>query len=174
MSYLAFERAVVRWTRRLALLAGWILLAIGFLTVADATLRYGFNRPLPGTFELTELVLAVIIFFGLPYTGLIDGHVAVDILTARLSPRAQHAFIAVTSLVVAALLGVITWEITRLADEFLRTNRTTITARIPVLPFAVPVALAAALATLTAVLQAVGALCRMARPELGPMPAPER
>jgi len=86
----ALERAAVRWMRRLALLGGWTLVAVAVATVVDALLRYLAGRPIPGTFEATELFLAAIIFFGLPYTGLIDGHVSVDALTGRLERRGQH------------------------------------------------------------------------------------
>jgi TRAP-type C4-dicarboxylate transport system permease small subunit len=164
------ERAVVRWTRRLSLASGWLLLGVAALTVVDAGLRYGLSRPIPGTFELTELVLATVIFFGLPYTGLVDGHVAVDVLAGRLPPRGRYAMRAVAGLAVAVLLAAITWEMGRLAAEVARTSRTTITARIPVFPFMLPVMLASAAAALCAVVQAVGAAARVWRPGLGPPP----
>jgi TRAP-type C4-dicarboxylate transport system permease small subunit len=165
------ERAIVRWTRRLSLAAGWLLLGVATLTVVDAGLRYGLSRPIPGTFELTELVLATMIFFGLPYTGLVHGHVAVDVLAARLPPRGQSAMTAVAGLAVAALLAAITWEMGWLAAEVARTGRTTITARIPVFPFMLPVMLASGVAALCALVQAVGAAIRVGQPGLPPPPA---
>jgi TRAP-type C4-dicarboxylate transport system permease small subunit len=174
LTLLDFERAAVRWTRRLALGGGWLLLGVAGATVADALLRYAFGRPIQGTFEATELFLAAIIFFGLPYTGLIDGHVSVDMLTGRLGPRGQHLVIAVNAVVTAVLLGVITVEMAVLAREYDAIDRTTITARIPILPFLVPVAGAAALATLASLVQAAGAAVRALRPGLPPLPAPPR
>ncbi len=172
MTALGLEGLLVRWTRRLALLGGGLLLGVALATVGDSVLRYGLNRPIPGVFELTELVLASIIFFGLPYTGILDGHVSVDIVTSRLGPRGRHGLIAITALVVAGLLGVITYEMATLAGEVLRTGRTTITARIPEFPFMVPVTIASALAALAALVQALGAMARVARPDQPPMPAP--
>jgi TRAP-type C4-dicarboxylate transport system permease small subunit len=170
----ALERAAVRWMRWLALLGGWTLVAVAVATVVDALLRYLAGRPIPGTFEATELFLAAIIFFGLPYTGLIDGHVSVDALTGRLGPRGQHLTLAVTALVTAGLLAVITWQMASLAREYAAIDRTTITARIPVVPFIVTVTAAAGLATLASLVQAVGAAARVLRPELEPPPAPPR
>lgn len=172
MSLPGLERATLRWVRRLALAGGGLLLVVAVLTVVDAGLRYGLNRPLPGTFELTELVLAAVIFFGLPYTGLIDGHVAVDVLAGRLPPRARHALLAGAGLVMAALLGIITWEMGQLAGEMARTGRTTLVNRIPVFPFMLPAVLASGLAALCSLLQAAGAAARVARPDLPPPPAP--
>jgi TRAP-type C4-dicarboxylate transport system permease small subunit len=164
------ERAAVAWTRRLALLGGWLLLFAAFATVVDALLRYFFSRPLPGTFEATELILAAIVFFGLPYVCVTDGNVSVDALTQRLRPRLQHVLIALNALLSAALLALIAYQMTHLAQEYWTTSRTTITARIPVFPFLVPVMVAAGLAALGFVVQALGALARVARPDLPPAP----
>lgn len=158
------------WTRRLALFAGWLLLALSFATVIDALLRYFLARPFPGTFEATELLLAAIIFFGLPHANVTDGHVSVDLLTQRFGRRAQYLLIALGAVVTAALLAVITAEMARLAAEFYATSRTTITARIPVFPFIVPVTAAGVLAVVGCLVQAAGALARVAQPGLPPLP----
>jgi TRAP-type C4-dicarboxylate transport system permease small subunit len=169
---LGLERLTMVWTRRLARLGGWLLLAVALGTTADALLRSFFGRPIRGTFEATELVLAAIIFFGLPYTSLTDGHVSVDFLTSRLSHRMQNAIIAVNALVCAALMGLITVQMADLAAEYMATSRTTITVRIPIVPFIVPVTAAAGLAVLGFVVQAMGASVRALRPALPPPPTP--
>jgi TRAP-type transport system small permease protein len=174
VSFLNLERLATHWTRYLALGGGWLLLAVAFGTAIDALLRDFLGRPLPGTFEVSELVLAVIIFFGLPYTGLTDGHVSVDFLTSRLGHGAQHAIIAVNAVICAVLLGVITVQMTTLAVEFLATKRTTITMRIPIFPCILPVTVMAGLAALGFVVQAVGAALRALRPGLPPLPTPQR
>jgi TRAP-type transport system small permease protein len=168
----ALERAAVTWTRRLALFGGWLLVGVAVATVADALLRYFLRRPIAGTFEAVELVLAAVIFFGLPYTGLVDGHISVDFLTSRLGPRGQYAAIAVNALITAALLALITIEMIALGVEYAATGRTTINARIPVLPFLIPAAAAAGLAGAGFLLQAIGATLRALRPGLPPLPMP--
>jgi TRAP-type C4-dicarboxylate transport system permease small subunit len=158
----------------LALLGGWLLLGVALGTVADALRRTFLGRPIQGTFEATELVLAAIIFFGMPYTSLTDGHVSVDFLTSRLGPRRQYAIMAINALVCAALLGLITVQMADLAAEYMATNRTTITVRIPIVPFILPVTAAAGLAALGCVVQAVGAGARALRPTMPPLPTPHR
>jgi TRAP-type transport system small permease protein len=174
VSFLAIERIATHWTRHLALFGGWLLLAVAIVTASDALLRDFLGRPLPGTFEATELVLAAIIFFGLPYTSLTDGHVSVDFLTGRLGQRTQHAIIAVNALICAGLFGVITLQMTALAAEVLATQRTTITMRIPIFPCIVPVTVTAGLAALAFVVQAISAAPRAWRPSLPPLPTPHR
>jgi TRAP-type transport system small permease protein len=174
VSFLDLERLATHGTRYLALGGGWLLLAVAFGTAIDALMRDFLGRPLPGTFEVTELVLAAIIFFGLPYTGLIDGHVSVDFLTSRLGQRTQYVLIAVNAAICAVLLGVITFQMTTLAAEFLATKRTTITMRMPIFPCILPVTVMAGLAALGFVVQAVGAALRALRTGLPPLPTPPR
>ncbi len=111
---------------------------------------------------------------GFPYTSLTDGHVSVDFLTGRLGQRAQYAIIAVNAVICAVLLGVITRQMAALAAEFLATQRTTITMRIPIFPSIVPVTVTAGLAALGFVVQAFGAVLRVFRPGLPPLPTPHR
>lgn len=167
-AFLAFERASLAWTRRLALLGGGILVAVATMTVADALLRKFLSRPILGAFEASGLLLATVVFFALPYTGLTDSHVSVDLLTDRLRPRTRSLVIAANALICAALLGFIAYQMGLLAVEYGRIGRTTITARIPVVPFLVPVTGAAWLATLGFVAQAMGALLRAIWPGLQP------
>jgi hypothetical protein len=63
---------------------------------------------------------------------------------------------------------------TALAVEFLVTQRTTITMRIPVFPCTVPVTITAGVAALAFVVQAVGAALRARRSGLPPLPTPHR
>ena len=57
------------WERRfdaaLGLAASVILFSMMIVTFVDVVGRYGFNRPLRGAFEGTELMLLVLIFAGL-------------------------------------------------------------------------------------------------------------
>ena len=57
------------WKRRaealLGVAASAILFAMMLLTTVDVVARYVFNRPLRGAFEVTELLLVVLIFAGL-------------------------------------------------------------------------------------------------------------
>jgi len=70
------------WKRRaevvLGVAASAILLGMMLLTVVDVIARYAFNRPLRGAFEVTELLLLVLIFAGLPLVSLADEHAVMD------------------------------------------------------------------------------------------------
>jgi TRAP-type C4-dicarboxylate transport system permease small subunit len=147
---------------------------VAIVTASDALLRDFLGRPLPGTFETTELLLAAIIFLGFPYTSLTDGHVSVDFLTGRLGHRAQDVIITMNALICASLFGVITLQLAALAAEFLATHRTTITMRIPIAPCIILVTGAAGLSALAFVVQAIGAARSAWHHRLPPQPMPHR
>jgi TRAP-type C4-dicarboxylate transport system permease small subunit len=83
-----------RWKRRadaiLGAAASAILLAMMLLTVVDVVARYVFNRPVRGAFEVTELMLLVLIFAGLPLVSFADEHAVMDFIDRVLGPRAQR------------------------------------------------------------------------------------
>ncbi len=62
-----------RWKRDadaiLGVAASVVLLAMMLLTVVDVVARNGFSRPVRGAFEVTELMLLVLIFAGLPLSA---------------------------------------------------------------------------------------------------------
>lgn len=157
---LAVERVATAWARRLALVGGWVLVAASVVTVADALLRKFFSRPIQGTFEATELLLAVIIFFALPYTGLTDAHAVLDLTVNRLPKRAQDVIIGLNALFCAVVVGVVAYEMGLLAAEYGMTARTSITMRIPIYPFILPAVAAGWLASLGFVIQALASFAR--------------
>ena len=101
-----FDRAVVP---ALVWLAAALMLALMLVTCVDVIGRYFLNKPLWGGFELTELLLAALIFAGLPLVTLRGEHVMVDLLdpvTPDWLFRIQHAL---ASLIGTACTGYLAW-----------------------------------------------------------------
>ena len=134
-----------RARRALALLCAGLLLAMMALTVADVAGRYLLARPVTGATELTELLLVAVIFTGLPAVALDDGHVTVDLVTARLPDRIQPWRRAALSLVTACVLAVVAWRLWLHADQIAGYGAVTNALRLPVAPAARLAALATAL-----------------------------
>ena len=84
--------AVHRYARGLcaALAAGGVLclLAAVALTVGDVLLRRSVGIAVPGTVDLTQLCVVACVYAAMPYAFLTGGHVAVEVVTERLPPRA--------------------------------------------------------------------------------------
>lgn len=143
----------------LAAVSAILLFALMAVTVVDVTGRYVFNSPLFGAAELTELLLAAVIFSGLPAVCLDDGHVTIDLVTSRFGSGARAVQLLLVRLVTAAALGIVGW---RLAVQGVRTasyGEVSTYLRLPVAPIAYTAAalcLLAALLTLVLVARRVG------------------
>lgn len=87
-----------------------VLCLLMFLTSADVFMRYLFNRPIKGAFELAELMMVVTVFFALAYTESKKKHIRVELLVDRLPQRSRAAIDAFTSLLSLGIISVIIWQ----------------------------------------------------------------
>ena len=103
------------WERRadavLGIAASAILFVMMALTFVDVVARYVFNRPIRGAFEVTELLLLVLIFAGLPLVSHADEHVTMDFVDRWLGAGARRTLNRAIDLVVAALMFFMTWQV---------------------------------------------------------------
>ncbi len=60
------------------------------LTVAGIVGRYFFNWPIPGEVDITEILMAGIVFLGLAFTLRTGGHVRIELFVGMLRRRAYH------------------------------------------------------------------------------------
>ena len=91
-------------------IASVILFLMMLLTIVDVFLRKMFSRSLLGTVEVTEFMLAILIFFSLAQAEIFNSHVKVDLLVGRFSKRAQGLTDMMTQFVCFFLSGLITWS----------------------------------------------------------------
>jgi len=112
-----------------------VLAVMMFLTVLDVCLRYLFNRPLPGTYEITEFMMVVTVFFAVAYTQIQKGHVRVELLVSRLPPKAQAVIDSSVSFLSLGLLSLITWQSFIMAKAQMANELTSTILRVPVFPF---------------------------------------
>jgi TRAP-type C4-dicarboxylate transport system permease small subunit len=127
------------WERQadavLGIAASALLLGMMLLTFVDVVARYLFNRPIRGGFEMTELVLLVLIFAGLPLVSHADEHVTMDFIDRMLPERAVAILIRAVHALVAAVFFFLTWQVLIKAARIAGYGDTTDVLRIPVGPF---------------------------------------
>lgn len=95
------------------------------LTLVDVLGRYLFSAPVTGAYELTELLLAAVIFLGLPLVTADDNHIAVDILDSALSDRVRAVQAWLIALVNIAAFGIFAWILWDKAFKVLQYGDTT-------------------------------------------------
>ncbi|HEX9329379.1 MAG TPA: TRAP transporter small permease [Reyranella sp.] len=132
----------------LGVAASAILLAMMFLTVVDVVARYLFSRPIRGAFEVTELMLLVLIFAGLPLVSFSDEHAVMDFIDRLLGPRRQRRLERLVQVVSALFMFLLTWLVWRKADRIWAYRDATDVLRVLYGPFVYFMALTLALAGL--------------------------
>ena len=99
--------------RVLAYTAAFVMFVMMLVTLVDVVGRDLFSMPLPGGFEITELLLASLIFLGLPMVTAESAHVDVDLLDSTvpefLKPL-QNIVIGLVNLVSFAVLSWMLWK----------------------------------------------------------------
>ena len=121
--------------RALAAVSGAGIVAMMLLTCADVVLRYLFNAPIEGTLDITQMLMVIVVFFGLAYCGWTGGHVAVDLLRDLLPVRIIVPLAIVVNAVGAATMLAMAWESIRTSLTYMITGETPMTVLIPKYPF---------------------------------------
>src|SRR5262245_54316429 len=138
-----------KWERRadavLGIAASAILLAMMLLTFVDVVARYLFNFPLRGGFEVTELMLLVLIFAGLPLVSHADEHVTMDFIDRILPAAAVRVLVRAVHALCAALMFFLTWQMWQRAARISAAGDYTDVVKIPYGPFVYFMACAIAL-----------------------------
>jgi TRAP-type C4-dicarboxylate transport system permease small subunit len=127
------------WKRRveaiLGVAASAILLAMMLLTFVDVVARYIFKRPVRGAFEVTELLLVVLIFAGLPLVSYADEHALMDFIDRLLGARAQRRLVRAVQAASAAFMFLLAWLVWLKADRIWAYRDATDVLRIVYGPF---------------------------------------
>jgi tripartite ATP-independent transporter DctM subunit len=129
--------------------AGRVVLGLMVTLISlDVVLRYFFNRPIRGSYELVEFMLVVLVYLGLAYTQTKKGHISVTLFTTRLPPAQLAVLHSATHLLCVGIFSIISWRCI-LQAEALRANETASGVLfIPNFPFMWVVVLGSVLLTL--------------------------
>jgi TRAP-type C4-dicarboxylate transport system permease small subunit len=118
-----------------AALAAVALFAIMLLTLFDVSGRKLFAASVPGSLELTELLMVVVIFAGLPLVALAGEHVVFDSLDRFVPPWLRRVQQAAVDLLCAAALAGLAWLMWAKAGQMVEYGDTTAQLKLPLGPF---------------------------------------
>ncbi|MCY7315595.1 MAG: TRAP transporter small permease [Rubrivivax sp.] len=137
------------------LLAALALFGIMVLTFVDVLGRKFLSASVPGSLELTELLMVVVIFAGLPLVSLQREHVVFDSLDRWTPAALRRMQLAAVDLLSAALLLGLAWLMWSKAGQMAGYGDITAQLQLPLAPF---VYVMAVLCAVTAGVHAVLAL----------------
>ncbi|MCX5809667.1 MAG: TRAP transporter small permease [Proteobacteria bacterium] len=104
----SFKKIVHRTTYSVCVVGMFLAIPLMLITTCDVISRGFFNKPIAGTLELSEYMLAIIILLGAAYTQQVQGHVGVDFLTSKFSPRGQKLCKIITDVASLAIITILT------------------------------------------------------------------
>src|SRR5436305_15328592 len=118
-------RANGRFTLWLARIASVALAVIAAVTFLDVIGRYFFHAPFAFTVELTQLAMALVVYFGVGLVTHEDSHISADVVTLRLPPHLRAVFALVTNVLALAFLAIMVWRLWLQAEFLLAKGDTT-------------------------------------------------
>ena len=99
---------------RIAMLA---LVVMMLVVVADVFMRYVFNAPIRGSFDLVEICLAIMVFFGMASVIYRGQEIVIDLIDGFSSRRFTRVLVAIASVLSAIVLIFIFWSMLRPAQD---------------------------------------------------------
>jgi TRAP-type C4-dicarboxylate transport system permease small subunit len=147
---MVFARKVRSLADFLNLVAGWCLVGMTALTCADVILRC-FRHPILGTYEIVGFLGAAVAAFAMAHTTMRRGHVAVEVLVSKLSPRVQVIIYLITHTLSIILFIMIAYECARFGNDLHATGEVSLTLQIPFYPVLYGIAFASVVVCLVLV-----------------------
>jgi len=166
----ALGRANGQVTLWLARIASAALALIAVVTFIDVVGRYFFQAPFAFSVELTQLAMAIVVYFGVGLVTHEDAHISADVVTLRLPPRLRGLFALVMNLLAFAFLAVMVWRLWHHAEYLRGKGDTTMVWTVPLWPFAYAVAFGSLFLLTGVLLQLAHAWARFAGAEPEPQP----
>jgi TRAP-type C4-dicarboxylate transport system permease small subunit len=122
--------------RALGWVTGLMLFAMMAMTFVDVCGRYLFNAPIPGAFEITQLLLAVIVFTALPIVTGREQHVSISLVEHALSGAAKKVQCVLVCLIGAVGIGYLSLILWRQGERLARYGDYTAYLKLPLAPYA--------------------------------------
>jgi TRAP-type C4-dicarboxylate transport system permease small subunit len=116
-------------------LAALALFGIMILTLIDVSGRKAISQSVPGSLEMTELLMVVTIFAGLPLVSLAGEHVVFDSLDPWLTARLRRAQDLLVNLCCALGLLGLAWVMWGMAGQRAGDGETTAQLKLSIAPF---------------------------------------
>lgn len=128
------------------------LTTLVLITVVDVFGRYLLGIPLPGTSEITEIILGILIYIGLPYISKKEEHISVSLLSNYLPNNVKILHKILINFIVTLLLLVIARQLYLHGIDLKSYQEVTTFLEIPKAPIAFAMALLTVLASFNTIM----------------------
>jgi tripartite ATP-independent transporter DctM subunit len=125
---------VTRWLHFIGM--GICFLWVCFIFL-DVLLRYVFLKPFAGGMDISQIAMVIVVFLAVPYVQFRKKHIALDLITSRLSPTAALITNITYSIITMIVLGIIIWQGIVNVMSFINGD---VTSSVYEIPLAIPAA----------------------------------
>ncbi|MEN1761968.1 TRAP transporter small permease [Anoxynatronum sibiricum] len=129
------KKAVTTLTKAATLISIIVIFGTMMLTVFDVLGRFIFNKPIAGTFELTRIGLAMIVFPALGVAQLEKENIGITIVYDRLGLTVRKVLDVLIAVVSLVLFSIVFWQMIKHAQRIQASGLITSVLRMPVHPW---------------------------------------
>lgn len=145
--------------KRIEVFQQWIangaLLFMMAIITFDVVGRNFFHNPIKGTYEMTELSSALLVFFALAITHRVGDHISIDFLVDRFSEKIRNMVLGAVEIIISIILFFIATNIFDNGLRMMERHSTTTDLAIPLYPFLFLIALTVLVFMFTAIFKAI-------------------
>jgi tripartite ATP-independent transporter DctM subunit len=106
----ALSKVFTPFSRYLSLLAALLTFIMALIVAVDIFMRIFFNSPIAGSLELKQYILALVVFFALPYSSVNRDHVSIDLISPLYPAKTRAVMESIFYLLSAYLFFIICWQ----------------------------------------------------------------
>ncbi len=140
-----------------------ILVVMMFFTVTDISLRFLFNSPIAASFELVEFMMGIVVCLALANTGVIKGHVRVELILNMFPKRVREIVDTITGFFSLCVVSLITWQSFVQAKVLSASGLTSSVLYIPIYPFLIIAGFGFAMFTIVVLIDFLNSLAKSVR-----------
>jgi TRAP-type C4-dicarboxylate transport system permease small subunit len=128
------------FNRILMIIGGVAVLGLMSLATGNVVLRFFFNAPYRGAYEVVGFLGAIVIAFALGYTQKRKDHIVVDILTERFPKRINRILDGINYFVTTIFFAIVSWQVFVWGMKISKSGEVSETIKIVFHPFVYSVA----------------------------------
>ena len=129
-----FDRFIHSLTRVCDRIAQCAVVAMMLIVVGNILLRI-FWRPIYGTYDVVMVLGSIVVAFALGYCAVRRGHIAVEMVVARLPQRVQAIIDSITGILSLGIFAIIAWQCWVYGTDMWHRGEVSMSVYIPLHPF---------------------------------------
>ncbi|HHW37717.1 MAG TPA: TRAP transporter small permease [Bacillales bacterium] len=157
------KKTIKTLSKGLQTVAQIILLIMMLIITFDVLGRWLFHHPIKGTVDITEIALSMVVFFSIGYAHLKKVHITIDFVVDKFSNKVQLVFDSVINVVIATVMGVVTWSLWQNAQRLMNSNTVSSDLNIPIHIISILAAIGTAIFALIAILISIESVQKLTK-----------